>query len=556
MDDYESSGKLIELLRNQLSPEAKEERVDPTTVRYAMYVRKSTESEDRQVQSIDDQIKDCYDSIIQQFGIPFKPSDIFREEKSAKESGERPAFNKMMEAIKDGEYDGIIAWHYDRLARNMKEAGEIIDLIDKGTIRDLKLARAVFENTPNGKMILGINFVLSKHYSDHLSESVLRGNKSSTLKGRVLKHVVHGYSITEDDRRLVVDGKNYDIIKCAFRMRIDDKAPLRKIAEYINSMGYKCFRLSTGHTRYKFDNDEVSKLLRNPIYAGIYTYGTNIVNMTDLDPEFQPMVSEREYLDLNGDNLLSYAIRHRAKRSSKRDVSDFLRQFVICSHCGKTMGTSVTTKKTGSYFRFRCDNKACEYRNSGPAGSVIRDYAVDFLKRHQFTTESNYQRYKQDMVEYIAQESDELKSKKKSAEVTLARSKQNYENARSMAAQPGSTELTKHYSPDYLDRLLKDSEQAQENLDDINDQMIKLSGAIMTYKEFLELYKNASELLRLTYGMSLADEIIRIFFSNFTVTGVPYGKTGKQRQWSVTNHCLASPFDEFVENNQFIEWSG
>lgn len=554
MENYETSGKLLELVRNHFSLESKEERVDPTTVRYAMYVRKSTESEDRQVQSINDQIKDCYDSVIQQFGIPFKPSDIFREEKSAKESGDRPVFNKMMEAIKDGEYDGIIAWHYDRLARNMKEAGEIIDLIDKGTIRDLKLARAVFENTPNGKMILGINFVLSKHYSDHLSESVLRGNKSSTLKGKVLRHVVHGYRITEDERRLVADGKNYEIIKRAFRMRIDNGTSQREIAEYINSMGYESFRLSSGHKRIKFDTDAVSKLLREPIYAGVYNYGTSAIDMVDRDPEFQPMISEREFLDLNGENLLPYTASHRAKRSSGHDVSDFLRQFVICAHCNKTMGTSVTTKKVGNYFRFRCLNKACECYNRGPAGNVIRDYAVDFLKRHQFTTETNYQRYKEDMIDYIADETAELKSKKKSAEVMLARNKQNYENALAMAAQDSG--MAKHYSEDYLSRLSDNVEQTQAALDEINDDMVKLSDAIMTYKEFLELFKNTGELLRLTYGMSLADEIIRIFFSNFTVTSTPGGGTGKQKQWSVTDHCLNEPFNEFVENNQFLEWSG
>ncbi len=225
-------------------------------------------------------------------------------------------------------------------------------------------------------------------------------------------------------------------------------------------------------------------------------------------------------------------------------------------HCSKAMGTSVTTKKVGNYFRFRCENKACEYKNSGPAGSVVRDYAVNFLKHHQFSVESVYERYKQDMVEYLAAESDELKSKKKSIEVTLARDKQNYENARSMVAQPGSEELAKHYSPHYLDRLLQNVERAEQGLTDINWQISTLSSGLMTYKEFLELYKNTGELLRLTFGISLADEIIRIFFSNFTVTGVPYGKTMKQKQWSITDHCLREPFDEFVKNGEYLSWSG
>jgi DNA invertase Pin-like site-specific DNA recombinase len=69
-----------------------------------------------------------------------------------------------------------IAWHPDRLARNMKEAGTIIDLVDRNLIRDLKFPTFTFENTPAGKMLLGITFVMAKQYSEHLSESVDRGN--------------------------------------------------------------------------------------------------------------------------------------------------------------------------------------------------------------------------------------------------------------------------------------------------------------------------------------------------------------------------------------------
>lgn len=159
-NDYEMpTVNLVELIKGSLVVKDITEKVDPTTIRYALYVRKSTEDEGRQVQSIDDQIRECIE-LINQKGIKFDiRTDLFREEKSAKEAGTRPVFTRMVEAIKDGKYQGIVAWHYDRLARNMKEAGEIIDMIDRGVIQDLRLARATFENTPNGKMILGINFV-------------------------------------------------------------------------------------------------------------------------------------------------------------------------------------------------------------------------------------------------------------------------------------------------------------------------------------------------------------------------------------------------------------
>lgn len=55
----------------------------------------------------------------------------------------------MLQDFKSGKYQGLIACHADRLARNMKEAGEIIDLVDKGIIRDLRFATSTFEKYTN-----------------------------------------------------------------------------------------------------------------------------------------------------------------------------------------------------------------------------------------------------------------------------------------------------------------------------------------------------------------------------------------------------------------------
>lgn len=168
-NDVKGRLDLLSLLTEELSAgETVVDVEDKTKIRYALYLRKSTEGEYRQEKSIEDQKTECFKNIIDRYGIKITENDIYIDKKSAKISGNRPAFDRMIKRIKKGDYDGIIAWHYDRLARNMKEAGEIIDLIDEGKIVDLQLVTAHFENNPNGKMILGINFVLSKHYSDHL----------------------------------------------------------------------------------------------------------------------------------------------------------------------------------------------------------------------------------------------------------------------------------------------------------------------------------------------------------------------------------------------------
>jgi len=408
-----------------------EQEIDPKTIRWALYARKSTESIERQARSIPDQIADCHDAILQPLGIVLSKKDIYTEERSAKEADTRPVFRDVINAIKDSKYDGLIAWHPDRLARNMKEAGEIIDLIDKGVIKDLKFARSHFENTPSGKMTLGISFVLSKHYSEHLSESVNRGNRRITERGGILYKFKHGYRI-QDTHKLIADDDNYLLIQKAFEMRTKNKTQ-KEIAEFLNKSSYKVYRRSKGHQDYTFDEDAISKMLRDPVYAGVIIYGNHVGLVADYDPTFTPMLTEQEFLNLHGEkNFLSKSFR-ASTSSQPRDNSNFLRRFVKCGHCGRFMTTSVS--KSGStkqhYFYFRCENKGgCVVAGTGPRGVIALDYAINFLDNHRFVTEENYNRYKIDVEERLKFDTEENDRIIGQATSLLGKRRKEFENAK------------------------------------------------------------------------------------------------------------------------------
>ena len=72
--------------------------VVPTTkIKYVLYSRKSTESEERQILSIDSQINEML-SLAEKEGLEI--IDIRRESHSAKESGQRPVFKEILEDIR------------------------------------------------------------------------------------------------------------------------------------------------------------------------------------------------------------------------------------------------------------------------------------------------------------------------------------------------------------------------------------------------------------------------------------------------------------------------
>src|SRR5260221_9877997 len=149
---------------------------------YVIYVRKSEDDSQKQVRSVEDQIAVCRE-LAEKHDLNVIGEPI-TESRSARKSGNRPLFTKMIDQIRKGKIDGIISWHPDRLARNMKEAGEIIDLLDEGLLKDLKFAAHYFFNDYNGKMGLGIAFVMAKQYTDKLSIDVERGIYKSLMEGK------------------------------------------------------------------------------------------------------------------------------------------------------------------------------------------------------------------------------------------------------------------------------------------------------------------------------------------------------------------------------------
>ena len=135
------------------------------TRRFFIYTRKSTDTEDRQIRSIADQLAELRELAMKE---QLEIVDTFVEKQTAKIPG-RPIFDDMLTRIEAGEASGILAWNPDRLARNSVDGGKIIYLVDIGKITALKFPTFWFDPTPQGKFMLSIAFGQSKYYIDSLS---------------------------------------------------------------------------------------------------------------------------------------------------------------------------------------------------------------------------------------------------------------------------------------------------------------------------------------------------------------------------------------------------
>ena len=149
--------------------------------RFVLYARKSTEREDRQIQSLADQVALAH-KLAQAQGLTIVHT--ITEAHSAKTQGTRPGFKEMVLWINSGKADGILCWHPDRLARNAVDGGWVLDLLDRGKLKQLVFSSGYhFENAPESKFMLGMVFSQAKYQVDKLITDVTRGMVSKREKG-------------------------------------------------------------------------------------------------------------------------------------------------------------------------------------------------------------------------------------------------------------------------------------------------------------------------------------------------------------------------------------
>jgi DNA invertase Pin-like site-specific DNA recombinase len=149
-------------------------------IKYVLYARKSTESEERQVLSIDSQIKEMLDLAERE---KLEIVEIRRESHSAKESGQRPVYKEILEDVRRGRFNGILTWAPDRLSRNAGDLGSIVDLMDQQLLMEIRTYGQHFKNSPNEKFLLMILCSQAKLENDNKSVNVKRGLRTRVEMG-------------------------------------------------------------------------------------------------------------------------------------------------------------------------------------------------------------------------------------------------------------------------------------------------------------------------------------------------------------------------------------
>ena len=207
-----------------------------------------------------------YDRVFGSAGLEIL--EVLEETLTAKVPG-RPIFNAMLDRIECGDGDGVVVWGPDRLARNAIDAARIIDMLDRGTLRDLKFTNYTFENNSQGKFVLQIMLANAKYHSDTLSDNVRMAARTKLANGWRPNSPPIGYLNEPVVRTIVEDPERFPFMRPMFEMVLSGTHSPRQIW----ALARDEWGLRTRKTRKSGGKPlslaTVYKILGNPFYAGV-----------------------------------------------------------------------------------------------------------------------------------------------------------------------------------------------------------------------------------------------------------------------------------------------
>ncbi|MDR3519906.1 MAG: recombinase family protein [Candidatus Pacebacteria bacterium] len=309
-------------------------------IKYVLYARKSTESDEKQALSIDSQVKEML-QIAERDGLEIV--DIRREAHSAKDSGQRPVFKEILEDLRRDRFNGILTWAPDRLSRNAGDLGSVVDLMDEKHLVEIRTYGQLFRNSPNEKFLLMILCSQAKLENDNKSINVKRGLRTRVEMGLWPAPAPTGYLKEKRmDRKCetLVDPERAPVVKKIFEKVAYERWSGRKIYHWLKFD--LNFRSAYGKKHLSLGN--IYKLLDNPFYYGVFEYPKKSGNW--YTGKHEPLIT-KELFDLVQKQVKSQAWGPQANEFA-------FTKMMTCGLCGSaiTADEKIKTQQNGNVHRY------------------------------------------------------------------------------------------------------------------------------------------------------------------------------------------------------------
>lgn len=151
-------------------------------VRAAIYCRISRDSE-RDGAGVARQEADCR-ALVERRG--WDTFDVYVDNDVSASNGDpRPEYERLIDDVKNGQADAVVAWRSDRLHRSPRELEDFIDLIEaNGVLVDTVMTGEVDLTTSSGRMHARIRGAVDREEAEKIAERTARAHEELADKGK------------------------------------------------------------------------------------------------------------------------------------------------------------------------------------------------------------------------------------------------------------------------------------------------------------------------------------------------------------------------------------
>lgn len=331
-----------------------------------LYCRRSLEDKNRQVLSLDDQEKVCRQVAADK---GFSILRVYRESKSAKRPDKRPLFSEMVERVNQGEARFIVCWKADRLCRNAKEGGMLIDKVD---YERMQIITSSMEYDRNTSTFLFIEFGMATKFSKDLSDNVKRGLNTKLHMGWFPGVAPLGYVNDtvkpKGQKDILPDPLRFHLCRKWWDLMLTGEETIASSLRKITAMG-----LTSKRTDRPVSKSEAFRFFRNIFYTGLFD-----ARGERFRGKHTPMITLSEY------NRVQDILNRRKKTYMQHDSYYFMKLFT-CGECGGAITAERHIKrykngKTQTFVYGRCTKKIGQCSQPYVNAKDLHDQLLSFVK--------------------------------------------------------------------------------------------------------------------------------------------------------------------------------
>ena len=259
----------------------------------------------------------------------------------------RPAFQEMIQDIKDGKINKIIVYKLDRLTRSIKDLEEICTFLEENNCSLESMCEDINTSTANGKFFIRMLTILAQLEIERTSERTKFGMIGAVKKGHFVGRAPIGYD--KQDKKLVINDIESEVIRRIFDLYIKGMAA-NAITKLLNE---------EKALNRKWIPTLVDRILSNEIYIGNYVHRKTIsIEESQTFIGVAPAIIEEEVFNT------AQVQKQKNLKNYKRKQTYIFMQSIKCPKCDTIMGGCSSKSHTGEkhcyYHCAKCNTRISE----------------------------------------------------------------------------------------------------------------------------------------------------------------------------------------------------